>query len=108
MDFIKQVHETGVLEIEPESQLETTTQKQRGRKPKAASSSVGERFDLSKEKMTNVTQLEYERLKAFSENCLIFGIKQSLSERKRVDFSNLALNLLKGVREVTITQSSAN
>lgn len=109
MDFITQVYQAGVVELEPEaSQSEAPAPKQRGRKPKATSSAAEGKFELRRESMTNVTQVEYERLKAFSENCLIFGIKQSISERKRVDFYNMALNLLKGVREVAITQSSAN
>ena len=109
MDFITQVYQAGIVELEPEaSQSEAPAPKQRGRKPKAASTAVEGKFELRRESMPNVTQVEYERLKAFSENCLIFGIKQSISERKRVDFYNLALNLLKGVREVDITQSSAN
>lgn len=109
MDFITQVYQAGIVELEPTAtQSEAPGPKQRGRKPKAASSEAEGKFELRKEAMPNVSQVEYERLKAFSENCLIFGIKQSISERKKVDFYNLAINLLKGVREVSLTQSSAN
>lgn len=116
MDFIKHLYQLG------EIQYSKGDRGKKGKKKKDEASGATEAFDIKAEdmgltterpqSMSNTSDSEYERVVRFVNACMIPSI-DSFQKRwsagilyKTVNFKNLALNLLKGVREVMIINQS--
>jgi hypothetical protein len=117
MDFVKLLYQLG------EIQYSKGDKGKKGKKKKdEGSSGATDVFDIKAEdmgltsmrpqSMSNTSDSEYERIVRFVNTCMIPSI-DSFQKRwsagilyKTVNFRNLALNLLKGVREVMIINQS--